>query len=182
MFSTVKLIFSCWLTAHICHVGAEPLQAQGTMDNSCSFIGGKYSFKGQDISSGEPRTLFQVLWWGMAPSLWGDPLEIGLVHDIALNTLQIKMYGDKNLRSEPRADGLFRLTCLEGKVVYESSGDAYSEGHRRKRHYLFRFSKDSAGSLIVQAIYDTEDAILFFWDRNRVEQSTKFSSVTLLTD
>ena len=182
MLSAVKLILGCWLAVYICHAGAEPLQAQETTNHSCSSIGGKYSFKGQDISSGESRSFFQVLWWRMAPSLWGDPSEIGLMHDVSQNTLQIKMYGEKNLRSEPRADGLFRLSCLGGEVAYESTGEGYSDGHHQKWHYLFRFSKDAAGSLIVHATYDTEDAVLFFWDRNRVEQSTKFSSVTLLRE
>lgn len=173
----VRAILASWMVIHMCHVSADSLPVQKLPYHSCASISGRYYFKGKDDSTGELRTFFQVLWRKMAPTLWGDPTQFELVHNVSQNSMRIEMHGGDNLRQEPRSGGVFKLSCKGGMVNYDGgSHEGRSDGHRKKWHYSFLFVKDAKGALLAHAIYDTEDSILLFLsDKSRVEQSTIFS-------
>lgn len=172
----VRLILCIGLVVTLPFVNAATAEQ---IDQLCIPISGQYSFVGDDLSSGVQRTFFQVLWRSMAPPLRGDPTEIELIHDASLNTLQIKMHGGEDLRLEPRADGLFKLSCVKGVAIYdEGVHEGYADGHHKKWHYLLRFIKNEKGVLTVYGTYLIENETLFFlWEKSKVEEVTRFKPV-----
>jgi hypothetical protein len=89
------------------------------------------------------------------------------------------MYGGIYLRSEPRADELFNLSCVDGTINFDGGRyEGSSDGHHYKRNYLFKFVKNADGILTIKATYHTEDERFFFIsDKNKVTQTTRFLPV-----
>lgn len=201
-FSTAKvmqILLGCWIAAFVCIANAASAQPDGLppqtdSDRSCTSISGRYLFHGKDdlftnkdradgsykfdLDRTGLRSFFNVLWG--APSIWGDPKEVELVHDVNQNVLQVIMHGE-NLRNVPIEYNLLKVFCVAGVVTFDFHHEGYSDGSPYKTHNVFQFSKDAGGKLIVHGMYNSKTAFLFFWNSESWEITTRFQPASNLS-